>query len=316
MKKTILLMTGLAFFILNNQAQTVSDYDGNVYNTVTIGTQVWMGTNLKTTHYSDGTAMLDGTTAGDISGNDTSKYYFDYANAPANNLIYGRLYTWAAAMNGAASSNAIPSGVQGACPVNWHMPSDTEWTTVVNYLGGDVIAGGKLKEAGTTHWQSPNAGATNESGFTALPGGYREADGTFYYLGYGSYWWGSMEIDANNVWSRSLVYNYSNIGRCNTNKTSGFYVRCVRDMPAKVDDINLNKEMKILPNPAIDKIYIDCAVKQEMDVMIYNVVGNCVMQEKLTGCENSVDISSLTNGIYIIKLTGKNLTVQRKLIKE
>jgi uncharacterized protein (TIGR02145 family) len=119
--------------------------DGQVYKWVKIGNQVWMAENL----------------------NYETPNSWWYDNNSANGDIYGRLYTWAAAMNGESSSNSVPSGVQGVCPDGWHLPSDAEWTVLTDYLGGESVAGGKMKEAGTVHWNSPNTGATNSSGFTA-----------------------------------------------------------------------------------------------------------------------------------------------------
>jgi uncharacterized protein (TIGR02145 family) len=132
-----------------------SDYDNNNYTIVQIGTQIWMAENLKSIHYFDGTSIN----------------YYDYDHDPNNSLIYGRLYAWSSAMNGAASSNSNPSNVQGVCPDGWHLPSKAEWQQLGTYLGGLTIAGGKMKETGILHWVAPNAGATNEIGFTALPAG-------------------------------------------------------------------------------------------------------------------------------------------------
>jgi len=173
--------------------------------------------------------LVDGTGVGDISGDYTTKYWFFYEDNSAYKDTYGLLYTWAAAMNGAASSAANPSGVQGVCPAGWHLPSDAEWTELTNYLGGEGVAGGKLKEAGTTHWISPNTGATNETGFTALPGGYRYFSGPFLGVGGGGYWWSSTEYDTNSAWVRGMTSNASNVYRTNYNNGVGFSVRCLRD---------------------------------------------------------------------------------------
>ena len=161
------------------------DGDGNLYATTTIGTQVWMAENLRTTKYADGTAIpLVNTNATWNALTATSKAYCWYNDDIGNKATYGALYTWAAAMNGAASSADNPSTIQGVCPTGWHLPSDEEWTELTYYLGGESVAGGKLKETGTTHWNSPNTGATNETGFTALPGGYRGIYGNFGNIGY------------------------------------------------------------------------------------------------------------------------------------
>ena len=143
-------------------------------------------------------------------------------------------------MNGAESSDANPSGVQGICPDGWHLPSDAEWKQLEMYLGmseTDVnstgwrgtVEGGKLKEAGTTHWADPNAGANNESGFTALPGGRRDYGGSFYIIRYHGYWWSSTEYGTNFAWRRYLRYDYSYVNRDYNFKSMGFSVRCLRD---------------------------------------------------------------------------------------
>jgi len=132
-------------------------------------------------------------------------------------------------MDGEASSTTNPSGIQGVCPAGWHLPSDAEWTELTDYLGGTTGAGGKLKETGTTHWNSPNTGATNETGFTALPGGYRYDFGTFYYIGFYGYWWSASEFNATSAWYRGMGYSNSNVGRDYYYKELGFSVRCLRD---------------------------------------------------------------------------------------
>ncbi len=202
--------------------------DGNHYNAVRIGNQVWMAENLK---------YLP-SVSGPVTGSQTIPYYYVYdyygtdvtaAKATTNYTTYGVLYNWAAAMNGAASSAANPSGVQGVCPAGWHLPSDAEWTQLTDYLGGVSVAGGKLKEAGTTHWYSPNTGATDESGFTALPGGYCFSSGSFHGIGNDGYWWSASESDANNAWYRYMVFSYSFVNRYYDYKVARLAVRCVRD---------------------------------------------------------------------------------------
>ena len=136
---------------------TATDIDGNVYHTVTIGTQIWMVENLKTTRYNDGSPIPFVTDSSSWS-NLTTPGYCWYNNDTTNKNTYGALYNWFAVNTGKLA------------PTGWHVPTDDEWTTLTTYLGGESIAGGKLKETGTTHWRTPNAGATNEIGFTASSG--------------------------------------------------------------------------------------------------------------------------------------------------
>lgn len=199
---------------------TVTDIDGNVYNTVTIGTQVWMKENLNVTKYRNGDAIGTTTPATlDTSGETSSKYQWAYNGDNNNVATYGRLYTWNAAIDN-----------RGLCPTGWHIPSKVEWDTLTGYLGGFDVAGGHLKEVGTTHWQSPNTGADNSSGFTALPGGYRGFYGEFASMGGVAYIWTSTENGAEYANGYNITsadddgYTYPSFG-----KQHGLSVRCVRD---------------------------------------------------------------------------------------
>ena len=120
-------------------------------------------------------------------------------------------------------------GATSACPDGWHLPSDDEWTTLIDFLGGEDVAGGKMKETGTTHWNSPNTGATNSSGFTALPGGYRNTNGNFGSKGYSGRWWSATEYSSTDAWYRRLSSNHDGVYRYSYVKERGFSVRCVRD---------------------------------------------------------------------------------------
>jgi uncharacterized protein (TIGR02145 family) len=167
-----------------------------------------------------------------------SYYYYVYgydgtnvadAKATDNYATYGVLYNWTAAMDGEASSTTNPSGIQGVCPAGWHLPSEAEWDELTNYLGGTGVAGGKLKETGTTHWNTPNTGATNETGFTALPGGNRSSNGSFGSIGYAGHWWSATEYSAASAWYRLMYGNNGSVSRNIYGKEVGFSVRCVRD---------------------------------------------------------------------------------------
>ena len=196
------------------------DYDGNVYETVQIGNQTWMAENLKVTHFRDGTAITnitDDTTWAAL----TTEAYCIYNNNASNEVdTYGALYNWLAVTDG---RNIAPEG--------WHVPTDDEWQVLVDFMGGDTVAGGKMKEAGTTHWEAPNTRATNESGFTALPGGYRDydGDGPYSYMGLYGFFWSATESDSYSARWRELGYNYSGVERYFDSKNYGFAVRLLRD---------------------------------------------------------------------------------------
>jgi len=207
---------------------TITDVDNIVYNTVKIGTQVWMAENLKTTKYNDGTPIPN------ITDNSawaalTIGAYSDYDNTPSNSSIYGRLYNWYAVDNNAATKVASNGG-KNVCPTGWHIPNEAELTILTDYLGGIMVAGGKLKEAGTTHWLSPNIGATNETGFTSLPGGMRDDVGAYNVIGLGGIWWTSTENSTMHALYWWMLHEEAYLDNDDDNsKCSGYSVRCLRD---------------------------------------------------------------------------------------
>ncbi|KPK80144.1 MAG: hypothetical protein AMS27_17365, partial [Bacteroides sp. SM23_62_1] len=218
----------LEYIITFNVNELVSDYEGNTYNTVTIGTQTWMAENLKSAIYANSVPLDDGTGAGDITGDYTSRYWFVYDDLPANKPTYGLLYTWAAAINGAANTLAGTTGFQGVCPAGWHLPTDEEWNTLITNLGGLTEAGGKLKDIGTTYWNAPNLGATNESGFTALPGGNRLNNGFFGEMGNQAFFWSSSDALPDYAGSLSLGQNSASVATDPFIKSGGASIRCVK----------------------------------------------------------------------------------------
>lgn len=197
----------------NNQINppiTVTDVDNNIYNTVTIGSQIWMKENLIVTHYQY---------SGVISyapGNDTwglsTGVYCDYNNKLDSSLTYGRLYNLYAVQNN-----------HKICPFGWHVPSDSEWNLLITNLGGPTVAGAKLKQIGIKHWASPNYNANNESGFTALPGGYRTNEGIYNKINYETYWWSS------NGTAWGVDFNSDDVSTNNFSGNYGFSVRCIKD---------------------------------------------------------------------------------------
>lgn len=196
---------------------TISDIDGNVYQAITIGTQVWMAENLKVTHYRNGDPVpeiADGSAWAVL----TTGAYCNYSNNPANVDTYGRLYNWYAV-----------SDFRNIAPAGWHVPTDAEWQLLIEYLGGGAVAGGKMKEAGTTHWADPNSGATNQSGFSALPGGIRLSLGYYGSIRFHGLFWSSTGYDSENAWSLELAYDFPNAIPEFDPKSVGFSVRCVKD---------------------------------------------------------------------------------------
>ena len=199
----------------------IKDIEGNLYKTITIGTQQWMAENLKVSKYSDGTTIPNITGITEWKNNATGAWVY-YDNDAANNAKYGKLYNWYAV-------SKTSNGNKNVCPIGWHVPTDAEWTVLTDYLGGTTVAGGKMKEVDTTSWYSPNRDATNTSLFTGLPGGYRLNLGNYILIGYFGYWWSSSESNTYSAWGRYLsnyngnAYSYSNV------KDNGVSVRCLRD---------------------------------------------------------------------------------------
>jgi uncharacterized protein (TIGR02145 family) len=221
--------------LLPTQSQTVvfefapcTDLDGNHYAIVTIGYQTWMAENLR---------YLPSVVGSNTSSSTTPFYYvygyqgvsINAAKATSNYNTYGVLYNWPAVMAGSAGSSSNPSGVQGVCPLGWHLPSDAEWVQLADHLGGAGVAGEELKESGTSHWLSPNYGATNSSGFTALPGGERSNDGGFRGLVYSGVWWCTTAYSTNYAWAHGMYYANGDLISAYVNNNYGFSVRCVKD---------------------------------------------------------------------------------------
>jgi len=230
----ILLMFASSF-TEGDSSNTVTDIDGNIYHTVKIGTQTWMVENLKTTKYRNGESI--GTTIPankKILQESTPKYQWAYNGNDENVSKYGRLYTW-----------YVVSDSRNIAPTGWHVPTDAEWTTLNKYLDANLGTSGSVAKtmASTTYWGSStftgvignDLKKNNNSGFSGLPGGYRDGSGVFYYsgtysaIGYFGYWWTSTDYDAINAWYYNLHFDNSFVGRANCDKKYGYYVRCIRD---------------------------------------------------------------------------------------
>lgn len=199
---------------------------------VTIGTQTWSVKNLDVTAYSDGTPIPQVTDPIKWATLTTGAWCY-YNNEPANGNTYGKLYNWYA-IAGIYDTARLTN--KKLAPTGWHIPSDAEWSTLADFLGGESVAGVEMKEAGTTHWissASPNKLATNSSGFTALPGGIRFYDGSFFNICYNGVWWSSSSTSLNTVlphaWSYRLNFMGDYISRFNNEQANGFSVRCIRD---------------------------------------------------------------------------------------
>ena len=216
--------------IFNSTTNSLQLYTGSVWVSITtpsttavflptivIGTQQWMSKNLDVAFYRNGDPIpqvTDPTAWAAL----TTGAWCNYNNDSTQGNKYGKLYNWYAV-----------NDPRGLAPQGWHIPSDAEWTTLETSLGGTSVAGGKMKEAGTLNWTSPNTQGNNNSGFAGLPGGYRYNDGSFLNVGGNGYWWSSTEFNTPLAWYRILYYNNGSINRVNYTKLYGFSVRCIRD---------------------------------------------------------------------------------------
>ncbi len=306
MKTNIILVTAILFVngLAYTQGYTVTDIDSNVYNTVIIGTQTWMTENLKTTKFNDSTAIplvTDNTAWSNLTS--PGHCWFDNDEA-SYKAIYGALYNWYSVNTGKL------------CPTGWHVPTDSEWKTLTDYLGGESVAGGKLKEAGTMHWVSPNIGATNESGFTALPGGLRFMWGRFEDAGFIAYWWSSTEINSGIARGRGMDFRESDVRSYIGGKDLGYSVRCLSNELSTNSSTNFmistkkTKNLQIFPNPFSDYTTISFP-NSNLDnykMTIYDMMGRVLLKKEGIR-ENRVQLegNNLNPGYYQIKLEGPKL---------
>jgi uncharacterized protein (TIGR02145 family) len=213
--------TGLYYFnagVWLKLSETTSYPNGTATPIQTICCQSWMTKNLDVATYRNGDPIPKVTDATAWGALTTGAYCYYNNDSATYAAIYGKLYNWYAV-----------NDPRGLAPEGWHIPTDFDWTTLENCLGGASVAGGKMKTTGTTRWTTPNTGATNESGFAGLPGGYRNLIGSFSNVGNLGYWWSATESLTTYAWARNLFYNDGTLNRSAIIKTSGSSVRCLRD---------------------------------------------------------------------------------------
>ncbi len=225
----IALISGLGYFIWNRntgtqneEVQILKEEKESIGSSVKIGEQVWQAENLDVDRFRNGDEIPQVSSAAEWeqAGKEGLPAWCYYDNDTENGKIYGKLYNWYAVNDS-----------RGLAPEGWHIPTDEEWTILTDYLGGEEVAGGKMKTTGTTYWNSPNEGATNESGFSALPGGYRRDSGSFSFIRFIAFFWSATEFDNISAWNRFLNSNDGGVSRSNldSDKSFGASVRCLRD---------------------------------------------------------------------------------------
>jgi uncharacterized protein (TIGR02145 family) len=262
MKKILTITFSFLSFISFSQlfvsGQGVTDIDGNFYPSVILNNgQEWTTKNLRTTSYENGdpiSNITDDTEWGNVFSGAYSHYFNDYTlDTP-----YGKLY------NGFAASDP-----RNLCPTGWHVPLDEDWTLLTDLLGGESVAGGKMKSNGTLYWLSPNTGATNLSGFSGLPSGIRSGTGIFTNIDEVGAWWSYSQQSNNGAFSRVLRYDNSIVDRSVYLKGFGFSVRCVKNTAVEINEIELDsktllkvvdimgREIDIKPNQILIFLYSD-----------------------------------------------------------
>lgn len=285
-------------------SQTVTDIDGNTYNTVTIGTQVWMKENLAVTRYQNGDSI--GTTNPetlDISTEVSPKYQWRVGYSDSLLAIYGRHYTWYAATDS-----------RNVCPVGWSVPTDADWTTLTNFLGGNLDSvGGPLKETGTTHWNSPNTGADNSSGFTALPGGGREP---YAWVGQDGCFWSSTLYFSTYAKYRRLFSYETEVYDGGQNMHYGYNIRCIEGGIVGIENNTNNPFFKLFPNPCNGqfKIEIANATTTSFDIEIHNILGERIYVASNLNKNCEVDLSNSSKGIYFVKISAGGKAYTHKII--
>ena len=311
--KRILLLIVMALTTQTIKAQTV-----------TIGTQTWTTKNLDVSTYRDGTPIPEVTDPTEWANLTTGAWCY-YNNDPLNGATYGKLYNWyAVAGIWNETSKTDTTQRKQLAPTGYHVSSDTEWTTLIDYLGGEDVAGKAMKETGEIHWDTSiydleydttpfiNTGS-NSSGFTALGGGRRW--GGFGYFGADGHWWSSSEIDITDALSRALYYESGFVGRYDNLKSYGFSVRCLRDetLSNKIFEAN---SFKIYPNPAKASVTIECDNPSNIanqPFTIIDALGKIVLKGILNEGDNSINVEQLSKGIYYVKIANNKAS---RFIKE
>ena len=254
MKIKILTLSYLFINTISILAQTVTDVDGNTYNAISIGNQIWLTENLKVTKYNDQvpiSLVLD-----DASwSTQTEPAYCYYQGDIANANVYGNLYNW-----------HVVNNAKNVCPSGYYVPSIADWEELITFVGGNAVAGGKLKEMGLEHWLDPNTGADNSSSFTLLPSGWRANNNGFYEnLSYMAFVWSSTSVDAQ---SSSIILVGYDSPACYTSDShilTGLPIRCLKDETASINE-NLNQQpILVYPNPAKNIITIESNQNLEIE---------------------------------------------------
>jgi len=290
---------------------SVKDVENNVYKTVKIGSQVWMAQNLRTTKYNNGDPLPY---RGDMSWQEWIELKIGaYGDIYKDSTIYGKLYNYYTVIDS-----------RKLCPSGWHIPTDAEWSILINYAGGGDIAGEKLREIGDIHWQEQYYYATDEYGFSAVGSGFVDQSGATDWINQVAYWWSSTEYDPFSSWMRYMEQYSSWVRRNNFEKNVGLSVRCVEGSSEtisnkiimKLPETNLASKLEfseIYPNPASNVLYFR-NLPEKTHASIYDLRGIKILETDILNSQ--IDISAIRSGVYLITITDGEHIVKKKLIVE
>jgi uncharacterized protein (TIGR02145 family) len=318
---TMRTFTSSAFWVIlgiaayGQDCTSVTDIDGHVYPVVQIGNQCWMAENLRTGHYRDGTEIAN-VTEGSLWDNYTTGAWCNYNNDPANDPVHGKLYNW----------HAVATGL--LCPMGWHVANETEWGLLIDHLGGYQVAGGKMKTTGTFDegtglWNSPNVGATNESGFSAIPGGRRGGfgSGIFDGLGTRAFFWNAIGNAQYSQWVWGLGNDFTEAGGgAMPNPFSlGNCIRCLKDVTGTGMTDQQPARFTFAPNPTHSTVSLQFAPGPvPLSAALLDATGRVVNAQRITlTYPITLDLSGYQNGLYMVEvLFNDGSRAIERLIKE
>ncbi len=302
------IVAGLLLIISSSTcfSQKIKDIDNNLYDTVRIGKQTWFAQNLKTTHYNDGTAIPKVTVQSEWAALKAAGYCWYSNNESSFKETYGALY------------NGYVIKTNKVCPIGWHVPSSGEWSTLFENTGGVSVAAGKLKDIGTTWWKSPNNGASNQFGFTALPSGHRSED-DFFGEGLIALWWSSTEYEQNFAWTESIQNSEVGVNlTAGRSFTLGLSVRCLKNTDQVVTGTENSNvvSISVYPNPVNDYLHITTAIEGKKSIMIHAAAGNLVMSTTTFDNEIDVDVRQFSAGLYMVEIQTQTSSHVIKIVKK
>ena len=300
--KSVLLGIGM---LLNNFTigQTVRDIDGHVYSTVTIGSQTWLQQNLKTIHYRNGDSIP--TVTGPVNNDSSASYQWAYNNDTAYVNNYGRLYTWFAA-----------NDIRGLCPIGWHVPSQSEWDTLISFLGGEFTAGNLAKDTGTRFWINTSSAVNNASGFSARGSGRRGNPQGFSRIKEVTSFWSSTAIGSSGFprgGHYTLMANGAFFQKGVAVSNYGTCVRCLRDQSVGMNSLT-EESIRIAPNPSSGRFEIQLNKDFLYQITIVNFSGQVVYQQNKSRPGNLEIILNQPAGIYHLVVVSQQAKVIRKLV--